>query len=151
RSITALNKYTVRIVLKHKDATLLSNLANFQGSVFEKAYQQAHKTTFGQPGTMVIGTGPFVPVSFDPTTGIEHKATPHYWGGKVGIQHLSIKFFSDETSEALAFRAGEIDVAFLIVDARAFASTAHTKVTGYPGCGGGVFAMNTGQAPWSDI
>jgi peptide/nickel transport system substrate-binding protein len=153
RSIKPLDRYTVRIVLKRKDATLLSNLANFQGSIFEKKFQVAHKSTFGQPGTLVVATGPFVPVSYDPTNGggIEYRANPYYWGGKVPIQHVSVKFFADETSEALAFRAGDIDVAFLIVDAKGFASTAATKVTGYPGCGGGVFAMNTGAPPWNDV
>jgi peptide/nickel transport system substrate-binding protein len=151
KSIRAVGPWTVTITLKHPDASLISNLANFAGSIFEKKFFDAHKATFGLPGTLTVGTGPFVPVSFDPTRGIEYKANPHYWGGKVAIQHLSIKFFADETSEALAFRAGEIDAAFLISNAKAFSSTANTKVLGFPGCGETDFAMNVQVAPWSDI
>ena len=43
---------------------------------------------------------------------MELAANPNWWGGKVPVQHITVKFFSSETSEALAMRAGEIDVAF---------------------------------------
>ena len=57
-----------------------------------------------------MGTGPWEIDSLDPTKGAELSANPHWWGGKVPIQHISVTFFGSETSEALAFRAGEIDI-----------------------------------------
>ena len=59
-----------------------------------------------------MATGPYKIESFDPTTGLELSANPNYWGGKVTVKHISVKFFATDTSMALAFRAGEIDVAF---------------------------------------
>ena len=60
-------------------------------------------------GTIVYNLLDGHTVAVDANTGVELSANPHYWGGNVPIQHISIKFFSDENSQALAFRAGEID------------------------------------------
>jgi peptide/nickel transport system substrate-binding protein len=59
---------------------------------------EAHKSTFGNPGTLIMGTGPWELDSFDPTSGAELAANPSWWGGKVPIQHISVKIFSNETS-----------------------------------------------------
>ncbi len=104
----------------------------------------------GTPGVLVQATGPWEIDSFDPTTGMELSANPHWWGGTVPIQHISVTFYSDETSEALAMRAGDIDIAFPS-DARAFASTSGAKITSYPWNVLTYFGMNTKLKPWSDI
>jgi hypothetical protein len=84
-------------------------------------------------GSADDGHGPRVSVSLDPTSGAELKANPNWWGGKVDIQHISIKFFASENSEALAFRAGELDVAFP-GSPKAFASTAGRTLITVPSC-----------------
>ena len=66
-----------------------------------------------------MGTGPWELDSFDPTTGAEMSANPNWWGGKVPIQHISVKVFSNETSLELAMRAGEIDLDPYILDTEA--------------------------------
>ncbi len=66
------------------------------------------------------------------------------------VKHISFKFFSSETSEALAMRAGEIDVAFPN-DGATFASASGAKVTSWLNNQIGYFSMNTKLAPWSDI
>jgi peptide/nickel transport system substrate-binding protein len=151
RSIKAVDSHTVRFTLKHPDVTLLSHLANFEGSIFEAKQQQAHETTFGQPGTLVVGTGPFVPVSLDPTSGVEYNANPHYWGGKVPVQHLSVKFISDPSAEALAMRSGAIDVAFFSGSPSTFATASGGNILTSTGCAESVFAMNTKTPPWNDV
>ena len=127
KSITADGPYTVVVALKQPNSIWPQNMA-YEGVIFEKSFQEAHKATFGQPGTLVMGTGPWEVDSFDPTTGIELSANPHWWGGKVSIKHISFKFFATETSEALAMRAGEIDAAFPS-DGSTFATASGAKVT----------------------
>jgi peptide/nickel transport system substrate-binding protein len=105
----------------------------------------------GQPRVLIEGTGPWMVTSLDPTSGIELAANPHYWGGKVNIRHISIKFFADQTSEALAFRAGAIDVCFPEADARGFASASGARVISKPAYGGALISMNPHVAPWNDI
>jgi peptide/nickel transport system substrate-binding protein len=149
KSITAPSKYTVVVTLKHRDASWPTQMA-WQGAVFEKAFQQAHKTTFGQPGTGIMGTGAFVLQSFDPNTGIEATANPHWWNGRVNVKRLSIKFFNDDTSMAIAFRGGAVDMAETF-DARGFSTTANTKLLTTPAFTDGYFGMNYQVAPFNNI
>jgi peptide/nickel transport system substrate-binding protein len=149
KSIAADGKYAVTVTLKQPNSSWPQNMA-YEGVIFEKSFQQAHKATFGKPGTLVMATGPWEVTSFDPTTGIDLTANPHWWGGKVPIQQISFKFFSTETSEALAMRASEIDVAFPS-DGRSFAASSGAKVTSWLNNEIGFFSMNVNQAPWNDI
>src|SRR5262249_16659275 len=140
KTIKATGRYTVRVTLKHPDASLPYWLGDWPAQIFEKRFQQAHKTTFGQPGTLVMGTGPWIPGSLDPPSGEELRANPRYWRGKVPIEHISIKFLSDENSKALAFRAGELDVVPDVAAPTSFAATAATKLISVPSCQSGWFA-----------
>jgi peptide/nickel transport system substrate-binding protein len=155
KSVIAKDKYTVVITLRHADPSWLSESSLYGwNNVFEKKFQLAHKATYGQPGTLVMGTGAWKIDSFDPTSGAELSANPHWWGGKVPIQHITIKFFADENSMALAFRAGDIDVAggSGLGDPRAFAGTAGTKLLTGPSFNEVFLSMNTGGGgPWGDV
>jgi peptide/nickel transport system substrate-binding protein len=63
-----------------------------------------------------------------------------------------VKFFQDETSEALAMRAGGIDVVASVDDPRAFLGTAPSAtILKAPSCYGGAFSMNTQSPPWNDV
>lgn len=151
KSITAPSRYTVRVVLTHPDAAWAVVPAASQLGIFEQKFYEAHKSTFGQPGTGVVGTGPWQLTSLDPTTGAELSANPDYWGGKPAISQVSWKFFSSETNEALAFRAGDVDVAFP-TDGRSFATTAGTKLLTAPGATTvGGLALNVLSKPWNDV
>lgn len=151
KSITATGPLTVTVTLAKPDAAWAVVPAGDTMGIFEKKFFDAHKTSFGQPGTGVVGTGPWEFTSYNGTSSAELKANPHYWRGKVNIQKVSAQFFSSETSEALAFRQGAIDLAFPI-DNKAFASTAGVKLTAVPSYAvQGEFGMNTLQKPWNNI
>jgi ABC-type oligopeptide transport system substrate-binding subunit len=79
QSITAPDAYTVVVTLKHPQAGWTYTLA-LTGGVFEKKFQQQHGTAVGQPGVFVMATGPYEIARFDPTSGVELSANPHYWG-----------------------------------------------------------------------
>ena len=120
KSIVADGPDTVVITLKQPDAGWKYSLS-YEGVIFEKSFALAHPSDLGNPGVLIEATGPWEINSLDPTQGMELSANPHWWGGKVPIQHITVKYFSTETSEALAMRSGEIDVAFP-QDGKAFAS-----------------------------
>jgi peptide/nickel transport system substrate-binding protein len=149
QSIDATDPYTVTVTLTKPDAGFKYSVS-YEGPIFEKSFQDAHKDSMGNPGVLIQATGPWKPDSFDPNTSIEMSANPHWWGGKVPVQHVSYKFYADEKSEALAFRAGEVDVAFP-QDGRTFAATSGAKVISYPFNNEGYFGMNVKLAPWSDV
>lgn len=151
KSITAVNSSTVKITLSAPDAAWAVIPTGSQLGIFEEKFYKQHQATFGQPGTGVIGTGPWEITKFDPTSGAELTANPHYWHGTVNIKKISWTFYSSETSEALAFRSGEIDLAFPS-DNKSFASTAGTKLVTAPGEQLEIaLSMNTLDAPWSDV
>ena len=149
-SIKATDQHTVEIKLKEVDASWEYTLAGASTGIFEKAFQEEHGEAFGKPGTLTMGTGPWKIDSLDPTQGWEMSANEHYWGGAVPIKRLSGKYFSDESSMALAFRAGEIDVAFPL-DAKAFEATSGSKVLSVPSADAGLLSMNTKVEPWDDV
>lgn len=125
-------------------------LAGVPLGIFESRFFSEHEQTFGQPGTGVVGTGPWKLDKFDSTSGAELSANPHYWGGDVPFATVQWHFFSSENSEALAFRTGEIDVAFP-ASLKSFAATAGTKLVTGTGKAEVSFWMNTAAEPWSDI
>jgi peptide/nickel transport system substrate-binding protein len=150
RSIVARGRYTVVVTLRHVDAGWIDTLG-YVGEIFEQKFQQEHKTTMGQPGVGIITTGAWKVDSFDPTSGAELSPNPYWWGGKVPIQHISFKFFSNEQGIALAFRAGEIDVA-TPVDVQGFVATSGAKVrTAVAHFNPGFISLNVNNAPWNDV
>lgn len=149
KAIKTTSKYTVLVTLKHPDAGFPCLLTHV-GSIFEKKQQQANRNTFGQPGTLLIGTGPYRISSWNPTQGITFTLNPTYWGKKPPVQKVEVRFFSSEQSIALAFRAGQVDVAFP-ADAAGFASTAGTKVISVPSAEQGLYSMDIKAPYFSDI
>jgi peptide/nickel transport system substrate-binding protein len=148
-SIAATGRYTVTVTLKQPDAGWAPVLATV-GGIFEKKFQQEHAATFGKPGTGIMDTGPMEIASFDPTTGVELTASPHYWGGKVPVRRISVKFFQDDTTLALAMRAGEIDIAYPQSTTH-FQATCGCKVTSAPGDTSADVVMNVNMAPFSNV
>jgi peptide/nickel transport system substrate-binding protein len=150
KDIAATAPYTVVVTLTQPDAAWADEPTQVPG-VFEMKFYEAHKATFGNAGTSLMGTGPWEVDSFDPTTGADLSANPDWWGGKVPIQHVSIQLFSVETSLALAMRAGEIDLDPYVLDTTTFAKTSGAAIVAAPTDTAAVFSMNTEVAPWNDV
>jgi len=151
KSAVATDPYTVTVTLTQPEADWLDYTGAQNAYVFEKQFTQAHKATFGQPGTLVMGSGPWEFDSLDPTKDAELTANPHWWGGKVPIQHVSMLFYSNETSLALAFRAGEVDLTPYVGSPNSFKATSGATLLSTPSCHIGFFGMNTTQPGWNDV
>jgi peptide/nickel transport system substrate-binding protein len=151
REVRASGRYTVVMTLKKPDPYALTKLATAGSGIFEKRFQQQHGADMGKPGVLTMGTGPWMFQSFDPTSGVEFTANPHYWRGTVPFRHISYKFIANEQTEALAVRAGQVDAVAYVTDPVSFAATAGVKPVTVPDCIVPFFAMNTKQGPWADI
>jgi peptide/nickel transport system substrate-binding protein len=151
KAITAPDRYTVLVTLRQPDASWQFVPAEINSEIFEKKFAQAHQGSFGKPGVLVMGSGPWVVNSLDPTTGARLTANPHWWGGKVPVQHIAITFYASETSEALAFRAGEIDLDPNIASPQSFAASSGAKLLVTPSCSNAFFGMNTHNPGWDDV
>jgi peptide/nickel transport system substrate-binding protein len=111
KSIAAHGRYDLVVTLHRPDAGF-KYLFTYAGEIWEKKFQDAHPASFGSPTTLTMATGPYVIKSLSPTQGAEFDANPDYWGGRPPVAHITVKFFTDEQSEAIAFRAGAIDAAW---------------------------------------
>jgi peptide/nickel transport system substrate-binding protein len=153
-SATAAGRYTVNINLKTRDISVPLNMAiiGSGATIFSAAAQEKAGANFGTADGLPIGSGPYKIDSYNALTGAELSAVPKYWGGTPPAKRISVKFFSSETSLALAFRAGQVDIAFPS-DAPAFAATAGTKVTATTGCQPFFFRLpvNAAAAPTNDV
>jgi len=149
KSIAATDPYTVTVTLTHPDASWQYKPAG--NGIFAAKFAKAHKGTFGNPGVLTMGSGPWEVVSFDPSTGAELNANPHWWGGTVPIKHITVRLFTSETSLALAMRAGEVDLDPYILDSTTFAATSGVHLESAASCALGVFSMNVNDGPWRDI
>ncbi len=150
KSITADGPYTVVVKLTHADASWQYGPPYL--GVFEMKFAEEHKTDFGQPGVLLMGSGPWEVTSLDSTTGAELTANPDWWAGPVPVQHISMKFFTSPTSEALAFRAGEVDFDPSIVAPKAFGSTSGATLINTPSdTTANFFTINTQAPGWDDV
>jgi peptide/nickel transport system substrate-binding protein len=68
----------------------------------------------------------------------------------VTVKHISVKFFATDVSMALAFRAGEIDVAFP-QSYQQFSSPCGCKVISAPSITNAGITMNVRIPPWNNI
>lgn len=151
KSVTTNGPYTVVVTLSQADPSVPYSIATY-GNIFEAKFATEHRGKFGESGVLTMGTGPWEVHGFDPTTGAELTANPHWWGGKVPIQKISFKFFADDTSAALAFRAGEIDFDPFIDGPASFAAASNASVLAAPSdCTNAQFSMNTQVAPFNDV
>lgn len=151
-SIEAPDPYTVIVNLSEPDASWQYTPALFYGFIYQKDFFEEDPETFGQPGRLIMGTGPWQFDSLTPTTGMELSAFPDYWGGEPSIERISVKSFADENAMALALRAEEIDFAPVVTAPRGFnAATGGDMTTTMPTCATALMGMPTQAAPWDDI
>jgi peptide/nickel transport system substrate-binding protein len=154
-SIKATSKYHVLVTMKTADATWKTVPSQYFMGIFEKSFIEAHTNTLGQPGTLFVGTGPWVPSNFNPTSGVDWTANPNYWNKKthpVPFRKIHISFYTDEQSEALAARSGAIDLALNVGNPKTFQATSGGwKSTTAPTCGVGLITMPTQTEPFNDI
>lgn len=150
-SVEATDTHTVTVTLNRPDSAWRVVPAGGPMGIFEKAHFDENTDTFGQPGTGVVGTGPWQLDTFNPTTGASLSANANYWGPEQPFGDIEMTFYASETNSALAFRAGEVDLV-IPSDSDAFASAANTELLRVPGVNRtGMFRMNTLQEPWDDV
>jgi peptide/nickel transport system substrate-binding protein len=154
RDIKAKDRDTVVITMKRADASFRYALAigNSGARIFEAKQQLANKSTFGRPGSLPIGSGPYKIDSYNPISGARLSINPNYWGGTntLPAKQISVDFFQSEQSVALAMRAGAVDIYFP-GQPTSFAATSGVKVESRTGCWPGFLYMNVALPPFNDI
>lgn len=104
KSITVVDKLTVRFELKAPSAPFLSYLAtNPTGVIVPRGV--------GELNTKPVGTGPFVFESYQPNQVLTLKANPDYYEkGQPYLDSVAFRFFKDQSSITSALRSKAIDM-----------------------------------------
>jgi peptide/nickel transport system substrate-binding protein len=151
-TIEAPDERTVRVTLTQPDASWQYTPAMWYGVVFQKKFAEQTGEKFGQPGTLLVATGPWKFESLNPTTGMELSAHADYWGGKPPIDQITVKSFTEDNSMALALRAGEIDITPTVNGPKGFdAAAGGNTVTTVETCATALVSLPTRTEPWNDL
>jgi peptide/nickel transport system substrate-binding protein len=151
KDISADGPYTVVVRLTQPDDAWKYWPAQEYAEVFDAAAAQRNHSAFGTASNLPIGSGPWEIKSYDPTTGAELVPNPNWWGPARPVNTVVYKFFSSTTSEALAYRAGEVDFVPWVTNAKVFATTSGAKLLTAVSCSNGLLSFNTQMPPWNNV
>lgn len=110
--VVAVDKYTVKITLKKKEAPFIANLAMEFASILSKDYADSLLAA-GQEDELAkkpVGTGAFVFQKWLKDDKIIFTANKNYWGGKPHIDKLIFKVIPNNSVRAAELKAGSIHV-----------------------------------------
>ena len=78
--------------------------------ITEKSFYEA-AASYGSSTDLIMGTGPYKAVSFQPDSKAVFEKSGTWWGGDTPAQTIEFDFFSDENARFLAQKNGTIDIA----------------------------------------
>lgn len=110
--VVALDKHTVKITLKKKEAPFIANLAMEFAAIVSKDYAD-HLLKEGKADDLAkkpVGTGPFVFEKWVKDDKIIFSVNKNYWGGKPHINKLIFKVIPNNAVRAAELKAGSIHV-----------------------------------------
>ena len=109
-SVTATDKYTVKIVLAKSIPSLLGMVTNYHGGyiVSKKAVEKLGDNFKTNP----IGTGPFAFSEYQSKRQVTLVANKDYFRGAPKIDKIIYRYLPDEASRELAFVNGELDLIY---------------------------------------
>jgi peptide/nickel transport system substrate-binding protein len=122
-SVTAVDRYTVRIVLKQAVPSLLGLVTDYSGGYIlsRKAYEERGANFTRSP----VGTGPFAFKALAPNQALTLVANDAYFRGKPQIRTIVYRYMPSDASRELAFRSGELDMMAGVQD-QVWAKRMHT-------------------------
>jgi peptide/nickel transport system substrate-binding protein len=81
-----------------------------QTGISSVAFHDRHGTETGTPGVLVMGTGPYRPVAFTPSSQITFNRNPRYWGPRPRIGTLECVSIEDQATALQAMQTRSADM-----------------------------------------
>ena len=103
RSVTAVNRTTVRVSLKQRSNGWLYAMAGPAGVILD---QKAVATIATKP----VGTGPFSVSAFISGYSVTLTKNATYWGAPAGVDNVDFRYYADPNALANAELAGDVDI-----------------------------------------
>jgi peptide/nickel transport system substrate-binding protein len=145
-----LDKRTVRLFLKRKDALILDALGQYIAGIVPVGYSPA-AVGKAKPN---VGTGPYKVKSFTPGQRSVHVRNPNYWrSGQPYFDQVVIIDFPDDTARVNALLSGQIDAMTDVPPAQVAVVNGHsgTKVLESPSAAWTPLCMRVDAPPFDDV
>jgi peptide/nickel transport system substrate-binding protein len=153
QQVVVVDKSTIKFILKQPFAAFPSAIASgFFGIASPTAIKQAG-ANYGTPGSLAVGTGPFVFKEWRTGDRILLEKNLSYWqSGFPKTNQVVIRFITDPAARLAQLRAGQIDFTVdLAPDQRKeVESDANLQVVTRPSYNVGYLALNPSYKPLSD-
>jgi peptide/nickel transport system substrate-binding protein len=150
KRIKKLDKRTVRLFLKRKDALILDALGQYIAGIVPVGYSPA-AVGKAKPN---VGTGPYKVQSFTPGQRSVHVRNPNYWRtGQPYFDQVVIIDFPDDTARVNALLSGQIDAMTDVPPAQVAVVNGHsgTKVLESPSAAWTPICMRVDAPPFDDV
>lgn len=112
KDVIAVDRYTVKITLKKKEAPFIANLAMEFAMILSADYadELTKKGKQNDLGKKPVGTGPFVFKKWVKDDKLIYAANKNYWNGRPYIDKLIFKVITNNSVRAAELKAGSIHV-----------------------------------------
>lgn len=154
-SIEQTGDWEITVHLSAPDAAWQYAFATTAGHIISKAYYEEHAEDFGNPGTGVVGTGPYVLKDWTPGSEINLSYNENYWDkeNEPYFKNVSFKIITDANAQATALANGQADYMFdppteMLDTLKDAQNLSLSEVEGWTVL---YMAMNCQQGPFADV
>jgi ABC-type transport system substrate-binding protein len=114
KTIKATGPLQVTVTFKQPDELFNKEMATIAGGITEKAYAEAHASTFGTAKGGVMYTGPYMLKNWSPGSEIVLQKNPNYWDQAYApkVDTVNVKFIVDSSTLTSALLSGQLDGAY---------------------------------------
>lgn len=150
--VEAVDKYTVKLLLKEPDASLLYKLSNRRPAVI--IAKEVVNANGGNLKTADAGTGPFKLVEFIPDVSVKLQRFDGYFEkGLPYLDGVTLTFNNDEAPRLAALRSGQVDMTFFKdpKNVEPIKTNSNLTILEQPSQVRIVLILNNGMAPFDNV
>jgi len=153
QSVKVIDPATVQLQLKQPFAAFPNAIASgFFGIASPTAIKQAG-AKYGTPGSLAVGTGPYVFKEWRTGDRVVLEKNPNYWRGAPTINQLVIRFIQDPAARLAQVRAGQVDFTVDLApdQKKELDGDANLQAVARPSFNVGYLALNPAYKPLADV
>ncbi|WP_293271180.1 ABC transporter substrate-binding protein [Microcoleus sp. PH2017_02_FOX_O_A] len=150
KDVIVVDKSTIRFVLNRPFAAFPSAIGSGYFGIASPAAVKKAGAKYGTPGSLAVGTGPFVFKEWISGDRIILEKNPNYWkAGTPKVNQLVIRFVDDPAARLAQLRAGQLDFTVDLTpdQLKEVQADANLETVLRPSFNVGYLALNPGYAP----
>jgi ABC-type transport system substrate-binding protein len=155
KDVVKVDKYTVKILLKKREAPFIANMAmDFASIVCKEFADQLLKEGRAEDlNRLAVGTGPFKLVKWIKDDRMIFTANENYWDGKPYVKRLIFKVIPNSSVRAAELKTGSIHIMDFPNPEEVIELSKNPKIklVKEEGLNVGYLAMNTEKKPFDDL